>query len=152
MLLRCKLNRPTGTHVELGKGKSKRDYHFKPVDDKKENKDDHVCEVEDADDIGTLLAIREAYEIHPSELKGKNAKAAQAAQTEAGTDEDEDPDAKADADKSNSGDQATGPLHYGKMEKADLIILVAKRTKKDPHPSTSKAKLIKMLEELDAAD
>lgn len=124
MLIRSKLIRAAGTLVTLGKGKDAREYHFKPADPKKPN-EDHVCDVGNQDDIATFLAIKEGYEVHPSELVSRAKPKAQVA------DEGDAPDPAA---------SASAPT------KAQLLEAVAKKTGKKPHPSTSVAKLQALLD------
>jgi hypothetical protein len=57
MRIECLLRRPTGTPVLL----DKTTYHFKPSPAAAR----HIAEVIDADHIGTLLGIKEAYRIVP---------------------------------------------------------------------------------------
>lgn len=52
MIIECLLKRLGGSHVELGD----KVYHFAPND-----KEHHVCAVEQEDHISTLLAIPEGY-------------------------------------------------------------------------------------------
>lgn len=138
MLIRSKLFRAGGTRVELGKGKEARRYHFKPLspgaklDD---NEVEHVCDVTNAEDIGTLLAIREGYEVHASEV-GSKAKAAvkEAVSPPA-------PPAPPAAPK--------GQKPYASLNKPELIKLIAEKTGKQPHGSTARSKLIEQLEALD---
>lgn len=143
MLIRSKLIRPDGTHVVLGKGADARKYHFKPLDPKKPDVD-HACEVESQEDIATFLAIKEGYEIHPTEIKAKKPAApapAPAASAPAGGD-NTDPGA---------GAPAKTATDYDKLSKPDLIALVTERVGKKPHPSTSTAKMVQTLKDLDAA-
>lgn len=119
MLILCKLIRPGGTIVTLGKGDDRRDYHFKPQDPKAQDKN-HVCDVTDKKDIATFLAISEGYEIHDDAI------------TEARTGAPQAPVKPAAAN--------------GVIDKAALITAVTEKTGKKPHPSTSVAKLRAMLE------
>ena len=121
MLIRCKLHRPGGSLIQLGKGADVREYHFKP-----NASGDHVCEVTDKADIGTFLAIKEGYEV----ADGKAAPAAVPASAPA-----------------TGGNNASG---YEAMERTDLAALVKARTGKAPHGSAGKAKLIEQLQKLDA--
>ena len=59
MLLASKIHRPAAPIV-LGHGPEQRTYYFKPIDPQNPNSE-HVCEVDNDDDIATLLAIREGY-------------------------------------------------------------------------------------------
>lgn len=152
MLIRSKLHRPGGTRVDLGKGKDTRRYHFKPIDPKHPDDDpqvDHVVDVSHPDDVATFLAIKEGYEVHPSELAKPAAKTA-AAQAEQTSD-------AALASAQASADAAAAPVakaakakNYKAMGKPDLIKLVAQRTGKAPHGTTRVEKLIEQLEQLDA--
>lgn len=138
MLIRSKLYRPGGTRVVLGKGKDARHYHFKPIDPKANAEDpaiDHVCDINDADDVATFVAIKEGYEIHASELKKPSVPPAPPKQPSDG----------------KNAPVAGVPGSYGSMKKPDLIRLVAQRTGKQPHGTTSTAKLVATLEELDKA-
>ena len=144
MLLTCKLFRPGGSRVTLGKGKEAREYHFKPLDSKADVDDprvDHVCDVNDKDDIGTLLAIKEGYEVHGPEVVGK-VKAA-GGQTSLPP----PPPPAPPAPQAHSADQ--GQKHYASMGKPDLLKLVAERTGSKPAPTTPRQKLIDRLETLD---
>lgn len=156
MLIKSKIYRPGGTHVELGKGKDARKYHFKPDIEKPSKEEmadpdlEHVAEVEDKDDVATFLAIPEGYEVHSSELKKPAAKAAVKVADEAV--------AKAQAEEKAKAAAAAGPVaaqvaakDYKGMKKPDLIKLVAERTGKAPHGTTPASKLIEQLEKLDAA-
>lgn len=135
MLIRIKQSRANGTHVELGKGADKRVYHFKPKNPQKPD-EEHVCEVNNKDDIATLLAIKEGYEIHDSELKGTRVTP---------TTKTEPTGNAADADKGKAAGGSPAP-DYTKMDKSELLKLVEKKTGKKPHPSTVTAKLIATLQ------
>lgn len=138
MLIRTKLFRPGGTRVALGKGKDARNYHFKPMLGSQKDDDpqhEHVCDITNVDDVATLVAIKEGYEIHPSEISGKEkgkAPAPAAAETTAA---------------------ATTPpppkKPYSSLNKPELLKLVAERTGKQPHGSAARSKLIEQLEALD---
>jgi len=144
MLIRCKLFRPGGSKVQLGKGKDRREYHFKPIDPKADLDSpeiDHVADVSDKDDIGTLLAIKEGYEVHGPEVVGK-VKAA-GGQTSLPP----PPPPAPPAPQAHSADQ--GQKHYASMGKPDLLKLVAERTGSKPAPTTPRQKLIDRLETLD---
>lgn len=132
MLIRSKLIRAGGTEVVLGKGKDARHYHFKPTDPSKPG-EDHACDVSNQDDIATLLAIKEGYEVHPSEVKSRVPPAAP----------------KAVPPTEPAPPQATPPQPAAKpgRTKAELIAAVIDKTGKKPHPSTSTAKLESILAE-----
>jgi hypothetical protein len=151
MLIRCKLFRPGGTRVELGKGKGKRLYHFKPQEAAglkgpelaaaMENPDlEHVVDVADKEDIATLLAIPEGYEIHDSVVETPAAKTATKK-------------AAAQSASKKAGKKAPEPGNYSSLKKPDLIKRIVghpKFTGKAPHGTTPTAKLIEQLEALDA--
>jgi len=155
MLLTCKLFRPGGSRVTLGKGKEAREYHFKPLDSKADVDDprvDHVCDVNDKDDIGTLLAIKEGYEVHSSEIKKRAAQeATHIAEKQHAAAEKVVEDARAAALAASVAPVAPPPppKHYAAMGKPDLLKLVAERTGKKPAPTTPRDKLIDRLESLD---
>jgi len=146
MLLKCKLFRVGGSKVELGKGKTRRQYHFKPgniaglkgpeLDAAMNNPDlEHVCDVTEKEDIATFLAIPEGYEIHDSVVATPTAKAAVA---------------KA---KPKNGVKAKPAGNYASMKKPDLIKRIVEHpnfTGKAPHGTTPTDKLIAQLEALDA--
>jgi hypothetical protein len=152
MLIRCKLFRPSGTYVELGKGKGKRAYRFKPREseglkgpelDRVMNDPDleHVVDVTDKEDIATFLAIPEGYEIHDSVVETP---AAKAAVKKAATPK---------AVGKNGGKTAAEKGGYSNLKKPDLIKRIVGHpnfTGKAPHGTTPTAKLIEQLEALDA--
>ena len=156
MLLRIKQVRAGGTRVELGKGKGKRVYHFKPMHPQKPD-EEHVCDINEQEDIATLLAIKEGYEIHASELKGARVKPAAATDPKSNPEADPAPADKplagdaadaadaADADKGKATGGSPAP-DYTKMDKPELLKRVEKKTGKKPHPSTGTAKLIAALQ------
>jgi len=145
MLIRCKLFRPGGTKVELGKGTTRRRYHFKPVntdglkgpelDAVMNNPEiEHVCNVPEKDAIATFLAIQEGYEVHDSVI----------AQPEA---------ARAKPAAKNGTKAALKPGNYASMKKPDLIKRIVEHPNfkgKAPHGTTPTSKLIEQLEALDA--
>jgi hypothetical protein len=160
MLIRSKLHRNGGTRVELGKGREARRYHFKPLDPKEKDDDpevEHVADITNGDDLAIFLAIKEGYEVHPSELKKPAAKAAVAVADKA------DEAAQAAAAAATPAGQAAATAaavaaakakNYSGMQKPDLIALIVKHPKfsgKAPHGTTPTAKLIEQLERLDAA-
>jgi hypothetical protein len=139
MLIRCKLTRAGGTTVDLGKGKDARHYHFKPRDEAKPD-EEHVCDVNNQDDVATFLAIREAYEVHASEVSAR-AKAPP-----------KPPEKKSDADPNTpeagtESAQANGEAPLEELSKDELIARVHEKTGKTPHFTTSRTKLIAMLQE-----
>ena len=150
MLITSKLFRPGGTRVELGKGKDVRRYHFKPVDRNAKLDDaeiEHVCDITNAEDIGTLLAIKEGYEVHSSEIGSKAKAAVKVAEQQ-----------HAEADKVVADQKAAAlagtqppapPKPYASMNKPELLKAVAERTGKQPHGSAARSKLIEQLEALD---
>ena len=138
MLIRSKLFRPGGTRVALGKGRDARHYHFKPVLGSQKDDDpqhEHVCDVTNADDVATLVAIKEGYEIHPSEISGEAKGKASA------------PAAAATTEAASSPPAPQKP--YASLNKPELLKRVAERTGKQPHGSTARSKLIEQLEALD---
>jgi hypothetical protein len=154
MLIRIKQNRSVknpltgdikyGTDVELGH-KSKKNYRvykFRPANPARPE-EDHVCDINDSDDIQTLLAIKEGYEIHPSALKGTTSA------PKAPPPAPEKPAAAPASPASEAVRQAATTGNYQSLKKPDLMQLVAKRTGKKPHATTSVAKLIETLEALD---
>jgi hypothetical protein len=137
MLIRSKLYRPGGTRVALGKGKDARHYHFKALLGHKDDdpQHEHVCDITNADDVATLVAIKEGYEIHPSEISSKvKAKAPAPAKVTTSATESSPPAPK---------------KPYASLNKPELLKLVGERTGKQPHGSTARSKLIEQLEALD---
>ena len=145
MLIRCKSIRklpPTagnsevfGSNIDLTpKGETtKKVLQFRPLDPKSPDAD-HVCDVNDADDIATLLAIREGFEVHPSALGKTVAKAA----LESGT---ATPPAQVGA-----GDaKAPPPPAEDTRTQKELLGAVAAKTGKKPSPATSRKKLLELL-------
>lgn len=127
MLIRCKQLRDGGSTITLGKGKDSRDYQFAPL---KNAPDDHVADVTRQDDIATLLAIPEGFEIHAGELKsGKATAPAPVVPTAAAS---------------------SASVDYTTLEKVELLNLVEQRTGARPHPSTGVKKLVATLVDLDA--
>lgn len=154
MLLRIKQTRMRivngekryGTDVEMGhrsKG-TYRVHHFRPLDPRRPE-EDHVCNVENAEDIGMLLAIKEGYEVHPSEVKSRVAATAGAVGA-AGN-----PTTGLKDTSTTVATVASGPQHYASMKKPDLIKILAERTGKAPHFTAKRETLIATLEELDKA-
>jgi len=137
MLIKSKLFRPGGTRVALGKGKDARHYHFKPLLGHKDDdpQHDHVCDITNVDDVATLVAIKEGYEIHPSEIVGKSKAKAPAQAAEETTTAASSPPAP--------------KKPYSSLNKPELLKLVGERTGKQPHGSTARSKLIEQLEALD---
>lgn len=149
MLIRCKLFRPGGSRVELGKGQDKRMYHFKPQNTAglkgpdleavlNDPELEHVCDVTDKKDIATLLAVPEGYEVHDSVVGTSAAKAATKAA------EEQAPSAK-------NGKPASAP--YSSLKKPDLIKRIVQHPRfkgKAPHGTTPTDKLVAQLEALDA--
>jgi len=153
MLIVSKLFRVGGTRVELGKGKDARRYHFRPTDRNAKLDDaevEHVCDIDNAEDIGTLLAIKEGYEVHASEINKKAAKTAVAvAEKQHADTEKAEAEAKAAA-LAGAGPQPPAPQKpYTSMNKPELLKAIAERTGKQPHSSTARGKLVEQLEKLD---
>lgn len=152
MLIRIKQIRPGGTEITLGKGKDVRTYHFKAADPEKPA-EDHVCDITNADDMATLLAIKEGYEIHPSEVKARARTKADKAERKVVE------KIQADAlkqEKEAAAAAAPPPApepksKYAGKDKKWLAAQVATRSGKKPHATVATAKLIAQLEELDAA-
>ena len=154
MLIVSKLFRVGGTRVELGKGKDARRYHFRPTDRNAKLDDaevEHVCDINNAEDIGTLLAIKEGYEVHSSEMKKKPAQAAvHVAEKQHAAVEKAEADAKAAALAGTGTQSPTAPPKpYASMNKPELLKAIAERTGKQPHSSTARGKLVEQLEKLD---
>lgn len=170
MLIRIKQirkleNGDPGTDIILGKGKKAIALAFRPMDENKNDRE-HVCDVNDADHVATLLAIKEGFEIHPSELKTAAGKAAVAAAEKAaavekgggGVDVLSDDEleaelerrraAKAEA-KAGEGEKkdpaSTETPDVEKMDRDELVAAVKAKTGKAPNPSTSVKKLKEML-------
>lgn len=149
MLIRCKLFRAHGTKVELGKGKTRRQYHFKPaeaagmegprLEAAMTNPDlDHVCDIGDKEDLATFLAIPEGYELHDSVVNTPAGKAATSSAAKA-------PAKNGPKDKPKGG--------YANLKKPDLIKRIVGHANfkgNPPHGTTPTAKLIEQLEALDA--
>jgi len=145
MLIRCKIFRTGGTTVELGKGKGRRIYKFIPREAAglkgpellgalSDPDLEHVCDVSEKEDIATLLAIPEGYEVHDSVVAQPTAKARPAA-------------------TKNGSKSASKPGGYSNLKKPDLIKRIAghpKFTGKAPHGTTPTDKLVAQLEALDA--
>lgn len=160
-----------GTDIPLGKGKDQVVLQFRPIDPKRPDRD-HVCDVQDAEHIATLLAIKEGFEVHPTELKTAAGKAAADRAAAAGSEgksvddlsEDEleaalerkrAAKAKKEGDGSEKGGEAKGAgagsedKGAGKspdeMDRDELLAAVEKKTGKKPNPSTSTKKLKELL-------
>jgi hypothetical protein len=150
MLIRCKLFRVGGSKVELGKGKTRRQYHFKPreaaglkgpeLDAVMNDQDlDHVCDVAEKEDIATFLAIPEGYEVHDSAIASPAAKAAKRV-------------AKKAKPAAKNGAKAKPAGNYAHMRKPDLIKRIVEHPNfkgKAPHGTTPTSKLVEQLEALD---
>jgi hypothetical protein len=64
MLIRCKIEREGGSHIDIPPTM----YHFAP-----NKKGDHVADVTDPDHIGRFLSITEAYELYEPDGRKKKA-------------------------------------------------------------------------------
>lgn len=127
MLIRSKLIRAGGTNVEMGAGKDKRVYDFKPKDKEKPD-ENHVADVTNQADIARFLAIPEGYEIFDLSEE---------------THEYRNQVAISTATVGTAADAAAADAL--KARKAELLEAVFKATGKAPNPTTSVAKLEKLL-------
>jgi hypothetical protein len=166
MLLRIKQTRKLengdpGTDIILGKGKSRVTLPFRPFDEKKPDRD-HVCDVAD-EHVGTLLAIKEGFEIHPSVANTAAAKAAasQAAATAASSAEGQpasaadlsDDELEAELERRRAAKETSVEAQDGEgagkgdveLSRAELLAAVEKKTGKKPNPATSTKKLKELL-------
>lgn len=147
MKIECTIKRKThnphtdktvhGTVIELGKRRQHR-YEFKPID-KDDPDSPHVCEVEDADHIGQLLAVASSFRLYDKD---------RVEVVDDDKDEEEEGGQEGDDKEEGGGDPGVKP--YEKYSRGELRTAIKDRTGKPAANGASNDAMIKALKRLDA--